>query len=496
MPSSARIAAAVALVATGSLVLPAVAQVSPARGPAPADTVRIELHVEPGSVVVRATYPATSLSDVTLALWPWAGVDLSEAVSGVEATDAGGRALLVRRAGPHEWQLPLDGRAFTVRHRIPTSKETFIGETRDDLFGLTATGDLAVGWGHAWFLRPQEEELARLPVRVTLTGSYAELELIGGTEGVFPDRDALTTSFLVGGDARRVQAPVGGGRVPFVLVGDDWSFSDEDFVGAVGDIMTAQAAAMGFTPDEDMTVVLLEGASHSSGGTVEGAVIAVYPDPGVDLFRRDPESLRLLAHEYFHLWNGRHAEGDPEREGRYKWFQEGLTEYMAHRSLVATGFVEPGDFVFKVNQFIDRYVRNPGALTATADSLEHRYWVDRDYQRLPYDKGFLLGLALDARIQEVTAGQADIVDYLKAVIRPNLDGFYDDGTLLAALEETTATTDGWGPFYQAYMLGAEPLAIEELCLDAGFDCEADGGGPVKLMATERTRSAMGRLLRQ
>jgi len=486
----------IALVVAGSPVRPADAQVPAAAGDGPADTVRLELHVEPGSVAVRARYPATALPFVTLALWPWAGVDFSEAVSDVEAADADGRALLVRRAGPHEWELPVDGRSFTVSHRIPTSKNTFIGQTRADLFGLTAISDLVAAWGHVWFLRPQEEELATLPVQVTLTGPYAVLELIGGAEGFFRDRDALTTSFLVGGAARRVQAPVGGELVSFVLTGDDWPFSDDDFVGAVGDIMAAQATAMGYTPDADMTVVLLEGASHSSGGTVEGDVITVYPDPGVELFRRDPESLRLLAHEYFHLWNGRNAAGDPEREGRFKWFQEGLTEYMAHRSLVAAGFVEPGDFVFKVNQFVDLYVQNPWALTATADTLEHRYWADPDYRRLPYDKGFLLGLMLDARIQSLTAGRADIVDYLKAVIPPNRDGFYDDGALLEALGEATGTTEAaWGPFYQAYMLGAEPLPMEELCRDAGFDCGTDGDGPVKLEATDRTRRAMARLLR-
>ena len=283
--------------------------------------------------------------------------------------------------------------------------------------------------------------------------------------------------------------------MPFVLTGGAWPFTDDDFVGAVGDIMTAQASAMGFAPDGDITVVLLEGASHSSGGTVEGDVITVYPDPGVDLFRRDPESLRLLAHEHFHLWNGRHAAGDPSREGRYKWLQEGLTEYMAYRSLVTAGFVEPGDFVFKVNQFIDTYLQNPRALSATADTLEHRYWEHQDYQRLPYDKGFLLGLTLDARIQELTDGRADIVDYLKVVIRPSRHGYYDDDVLLAALEETAPAAQGaWDSFYGAYMLGAAPLPLEELCRDAGFDCGGDGDA-VKLEATERTRRAMERLLR-
>ncbi len=166
---------------------------------------------------------------------------------------------------------------------------------------------------------------------------------------------------------------------------------------------------------------------------------------------------------------------------------------MAFRTLVGAGFVEPADFVFKVNQYLDNYYRNPFALEATARVMEEDYWTDLRLQRLAYDKGILLGLALEARIRRVTNGEATLVDYLRRVIPPDGPVTYDDGRLLGDLEALTGQP--WGPFYEAFMLGADPLPIADLCEDAGLDCERERGGDLRLRPTDRTARGLARLMR-
>jgi predicted metalloprotease with PDZ domain len=206
---------------------------------------------------------------------------------------------------------------------------------------------------------------------------------------------------------------------------------------------------------------------------VEGTVMALYPDPTRPLAEGGAETLRLVAHELFHFWNGTHARPDTTKgEGWYKWFQEGMTEYVARRTLLREGFVEPAVFLAELNEALVSYTANPVARTATAAILAERYWDAEEYRQLPYVKGFLLGFLTDLRIREATAGRVGIDAWLRRALRPDLarGPIYDDAALLRALEEITGRDErAW---YDAYALGAEPLPFEEACTRHGMTCTA------------------------
>ena len=121
------------------------------------------------------------------------------------------------------------------------------------------------------------------------------------------------------------------------------------------------------------------------------------------------------------------------------------------------------------------------------------YWSDPRLQRLAYEKGLLLGLVLDARIRRLTDGEATIVDYLKNVITPDGPAVYDDDRLLEELVRLTGQS--WAGFYEAFVLGSDPLPVGELCDDAGFDCRRERGGVWRLQPTDRTARELARLMR-
>jgi predicted metalloprotease with PDZ domain len=458
------------------------------------DTIDIRLHVEPGRVLVEMHLPPVPVPIPGFALWPWGGADLARDLSELRAFNEAGEAVLVRETAPGEWEVPLGGGRLSLEYRVNAWKESFTGERRSDVYRPTLTEDLAVVGGRSWFLQPLEGRLALSPVRVAVTGPYREPELLGSRNGVFEDTRMVGSSLLVAGDVRRHEAVAAGLPVRFWLRGEGWRFSDDDLIEAVVKIVELQADLMEFVPGGGLEVLLFEGARDHNGGTADGNIITLFPNPGLRLVDRDPQTLRLVAHEHLHRWIGEYASGDPLRgEGRYKWFQEGVTEYLAYRTLVMADLLDPADFVFKINQYIERYVENPRAFTATADVLEDEYWDDPDLQELPYDKGFLLGLALDAMIRASTDGAAGVEDYVKAVVTPDGPVDYDDAILLAELERLTA--ESWQAFYESYVLGVAPLPLEEVCRIARFDCQRDRGRDMQLYPTNRTRQNLERLMR-
>lgn len=457
------------------------------------DTIFVRLDISPGAAEVEVRYPPTGVALPLLALPPWAGRQLGRSITDFRAATSDGEPLWVRQADAGAWEVAAGGAAFTITYRLRADKESLIEEGWPDVYRPTLTDRLALLWGVSWFVRPLDAALALHPVRLTAGSEYGSVTLLGGDRSTFRDTEDLAGSVLVAGALRSIRAEVQGQPLRLLIQGDDWRFSDQDLLEAIGRIVKVQHDAMGFLPPSTLDVALLEGARGQTGGAAEGGAIVLFPDPRWRLTERDPETLRLLAHEHFHRWIGEYAYGSPARgEGRYKWFHEGVTEYLAYCTLVRAGFLDPGDLVFKINQFLELYEANPAATVATADDMEREYWLRPEYQALAYQKGFLLALGVDARIQ-ATGDDASIWDFVRRVAEPTGPREYDDEVLLEALERLTG--QDWSGYFTSYMLGSDPLDIAATCRDAGLDCRSRGGA-LRLEATARSRAALGRLTRR
>lgn len=444
------------------------------------DSLQVELRLAPGELWARLSFPAAPVDSLVLELPAWAGVaDFHEEVRDLRATDEAGAPLEVRPSEEGRWVVEGTRVPFSIRYVIGTRKTSFVGADRSDIFRPTLLQDWAFVWGHAWLIRPVEDPWPGRPVHLRVdAGSFGSTWVSGPEDGGFRDLDSLAESLLVAGAYRPRFAEVAGKRVRFLLRGS-WGFTDETFVEALGRIFQRQALDMGSYPGPELMVVLVEGSASSSGGTVDGGAIALYPPAGATLGSAGLGTLRLVAHEHFHIWNGDYARPTAAAgEGRYKWFQEGLTEYVAERTLLRAGLSTPEDFIHRVNHVIRDYESNPVARTASADVLERRYWEDPDHQQLPYLKGFLLALWIDARVRRVTSDRRDLDDVLRAVLRQSTDSTgvsYDDARLRQALRETTG--GDWSTLYEEGVLGSSPLPLWEICSEAGLVCRRE---PVRL----------------
>lgn len=109
----------------------------------------------------------------------------------------------------------------------------------------------------------------------------------------------------------------------------------------------------------------------------------------------DQSARLLIAHEAFHLWNGHALVPDTESELETRWFKEGLTHYIALKTLFEQGHLDERDFLDEIAQSASRYQaahrQHPGSRDAR-----------QNLPLYPYDKGVLLALYLDALLHAAT----------------------------------------------------------------------------------------------
>jgi predicted metalloprotease with PDZ domain len=286
-------------------------------------------------------------------------------------------------------------------------------------------------------------------------------------EGRADSFNALDEFFLAAGDYRVAEKTIGGRSVKFLLRGGKWKFTDEEFTKTVADIIGAQVRYTGFSPSkENLLITLTEGSPASKGGTVVKNVISVYPNPQNEL--KDFDTLKLIAHEHFHFWNGGYFKpAAGKKEGYYKWLSEGFTEYYSGLTLYRENLMTEKQFVAWLNNLLLDYQTNPHAKSATAEILAEKYWESRDYNQLPYVKGALIGFLTDLQIRQKTAGEKHLDDLMRLwMSKADRAKGYEDAFLLAHLDAVTQNSNQ--QFYTDFMLGARVLPVAGVLKNSGI----------------------------
>lgn len=416
---------------------------------------------------VKIEVPANDLDKTSFTLSDWGGqTNYTENIYRVAARDNSGNALTPEKTDARTWTINNQKKAFEITYTVVSQKDSFIGNNTRSYFHPTLFKDYAFLWGMTFLFFPDDEKISALPVSLKIKpNEYGRFftNLAEKTDSF----DDLSELFIAAGDYRVAEKTIGERRVKFLLRGKDWKFTDEEFSGAVSRIIEAQTKYMGFAPSkDDLLITLTEGAPNSKGGTVVKNVISVYPNPQADL--KDFDTLKLIAHEHFHFWNGSlWHEASGKKEGYYKWMSEGFTEYYAGLTLFRENLITEKQFVGWLNDLLLEYQTNSIAQTATADVMAEKYWESNDYNRLPYVKGALVGFLTDLRIRQTTANKKQIDDLMRLLIsKTDLKKGYDDNLLLANFDAVSGANNR--QFYNDFMLGARALPVVEVLKAAGI----------------------------
>ncbi|MBN1411558.1 MAG: M61 family metallopeptidase [Spirochaetales bacterium] len=197
---------------------------------------------------------------------------------------------------------------------------------------------------------------------------------------------------------------------------------------------------------------------------------------------------RLLAHEFFHVWNGKsmhprefdNIDFTRENYTQCLWIVEGMTKYYDNVMRLRSGVYSRGTFRNTFKSFITKYELNPGRNIMTLEESSFLTWfrynskfdTDEDNTSINYyTKGCIIGLLLDMKIRSSTKGKKGLDDVMKTMYKnylANPKGYTEE-------EFYRICSDIAGrPLYDFFEIcasGTEPLPYTEIAAACGFRIE-------------------------
>ncbi|NVB42988.1 M61 family metallopeptidase [Pseudenhygromyxa sp. WMMC2535] len=482
----------------------AAAKKRPRRGASP-EPVRYTLSIpEP---TTRYVHVHVELSDAhaastELAMPAWAPGsylirDFGRHVYDVEAHAlSDGAALGVERVDKQTWRVANAKQGFSLDYRVFADELSVRTSYVDDRFALL-NGSSVLVYVVDELDRPAELELqpaAGWPVHTALDPLPHAQSDAAPLRYHAADYDELADSPLLLGEAQRAQFRVAGAAVEFVLLAPAGTNAELDRLAADAEqIVRAFARTFNGLPFSRYVFLLV--ADPVGGGGLEhhdSAAMIVRPWIFSDAsgYRRVQ---RLLAHEFFHLWNVKRIHDrvlgpfdySEENYSQLLWFHEGFTETIETRALLRAGLVSPRAYVEELANAWTSYVAKPGRNYSAMTELSRDAWI-KAYQPAAnypetaisyYEKGNLIGVCLDLslRLRAAEHGRSGSIEGLFRRLWAGRDPSTNERAItfddIVAAASAEAGED-MRPFFQRYVHGTEELPLPALLAQAGVLVEA------------------------
>lgn len=176
-----------------------------------------------------------------------------------------------------------------------------------------------------------------------------------------------------------------------------------------------------FEESEPTFRVFIRKAEHRSfGGTgSEKSFLLEYDDD----FRRfipinDQVMKILLCHEMVHEWPLIDSGDDLSRgiEASAAWFDEGIANYYQAILSYRFGLFSRTEFIRELNSITSAYYTSP-AIWMNDHLAEKLAWEDAHAQRIPYSRGAMFLLKLDAELRAASRGERSLDDPIVEIVR-------------------------------------------------------------------------------
>lgn len=198
------------------------------------------------------------------------------------------------------------------------------------------------------------------------------------------------------------------------------------------------------------------------------------------------QTISLLSHEYFHLWNVkriRPLELGPfdylkENYTRQLWAIEGVTSYYDDYFVYLAGVASEKEYLDIVAENINKVVNTPGDTAQTLAESSFDAWVKyyRQHENTHnnqvnyYVKGATVVTALNLLILRETRGKKSLDDVMRALYglylsRPQQG--YTEAEILAICEQVAGIS--LKSFFERHIFGTEPVDYAEYLAYAGLE---------------------------
>jgi predicted metalloprotease with PDZ domain len=249
----------------------------------------------------------------------------------------------------------------------------------------------------------------------------------------------LPLTMVVAGDYRSLERNVGGSDI-VMAIGGLWSFPDGELFDLVCSIVSNEISLFGACPRARYLFVCdgnpVRGDSRFDYyGIHYGGSMLLLLDRGLDASELMDTPMAIIAHEFFHNWNGE-ALGPAGDD--FLWFTEGVTNYVSYRVLREANVITLGQYESRRLAIFERYHANPYAASVPIGEAANSDMGDKDKVNLLYDGGFLAAEALDGRLRAESGGAVTLIDVLRRMYDDaGGAGTVDEASFVAAARELT-----------------------------------------------------------
>jgi predicted metalloprotease with PDZ domain len=261
-------------------------------------------------------------------------------------------------------------------------------------------------------------------------------------------------------------------------------------------IVAAASALFGGLPYDEYTFILhvvpgqYGGLEHRNSTSI---VLDRWGFRGPDYER----AIVLVAHEFFHVWNGTRIRPEAlvpydytrENYTRSLWVVEGFTTYYTDLLLRRAGVLPPQRYLERTGGAIAQLQLLPGRLEQTLEDASFEAWTKyyRQDENTPnatisyYHKGALVSLLLDLRIREATGNDRSLDDVLRTLWERygRTGAGYPEGAVQDIVEEVCG--DRMEELFETALRTTEELDFDGALAAAGLELAAGPppgpGGP-------------------
>ena len=234
--------------------------------------------------------------------------------------------------------------------------------------------------------------------------------------------------------------------------------------------------------------------SPDSGGGLEHLNSCVCGWPSWKFSKEDDyqKFIRLVSHEFFHVWNVKRIrpkvlgpfDYSTEQHTKALWIMEGMTQYYERLWCARAGVQKPQMVLDSYAETIDREDNRPGRKVMSLEDSSWLAWTklylaDENFMNTGvsyYSRGAQVGLLLDAKIRNATDGKRSLDDVMKLAHRrwgwPK-PGF-NDGEWEALCEEVAGVK--LTALWRDHVRGTREIKYDEFLDCYGLEISRDKDG--------------------
>ncbi|TFK55987.1 hypothetical protein OE88DRAFT_1652543 [Heliocybe sulcata] len=177
-----------------------------------------------------------------------------------------------------------------------------------------------------------------------------------------------------------------------------------------------------FEDSEDVYRVFVRKAPIGVGGSAYlRSFILEYDD--VHIMEED-KLFNLIVHEMVHEWpRMQQSRKDLPEDPDSAWYEEGVADYYASLLPYRFGLHSDEEYLSDLNSEAHAYYTSP-MVNLSMEEAARTAWLDGNAQRVPYYRGCMYLLKVDAQLRAATGGKKSVDDIMLELLRRKYRGEY------------------------------------------------------------------------